>query len=412
MTSGGLVAFAGVLFALGWLHACGRLVEDPSSTNGGASGADSGVGGTSAGGGAETGGGTGDAAIDTSSDASGDAEGSDGGGDATDAFDIDAGAPPCPAPGPTHTDAGPPPSCAKGPVCSCGLSCCDSRLVPGGWFPMGRSVNGSDAFLYGASNELPEHSTQVSDFYLDTFEVTVARFREFADQYPASIPEPDAGAHPEIPDSGWRAEWNALMPATRAELDTDLDCKSYSPGEYPTWTSSPAQFEGYPLNCVNWYQAFAFCAWDGGRLPTEGEWEHAAAGGDENRLYPWGGYWPWDVSDSYDWADAVACSSWSCFGKTPSTWSLSRWGQFAMGGSLWEWVLDDLEPYAHEPGSPCTSYLPAAINAGFRGGAWECWSTALPGWGGGRECTRAAIRGATSRKGRSTLTGIRCARSP
>ena len=42
------------------------------------------------------------------------------------------------------------------------------------------------------------------------------------------------------------------------------------------------------LNCVPWYVLFAFCVWDGGRLPTNAEWGFAAAGGDEQRMFPWG----------------------------------------------------------------------------------------------------------------------------
>ena len=59
---------------------------------------------------------------------------------------------------------------------------------------MGRSLDGSDAYDVGDEpydcyeNELPEHAVQVSDFYLDSFEVAVGRFRRFVELYPAEVP--------------------------------------------------------------------------------------------------------------------------------------------------------------------------------------------------------------------------------
>ena len=56
-----------------------------------------------------------------------------------------------------------------------------------------------------------------------------------------------------------------------------------------TWTISPGANERKPLNWVSFYIAFAFCVWDDGRLPSEAEWNYAAAGGDEQEgRYPWG----------------------------------------------------------------------------------------------------------------------------
>jgi formylglycine-generating enzyme required for sulfatase activity len=59
-------------------------------------------------------------------------------------------------------------------------------------------------------------------------------------------------------------------------------------GNYTTWTPTPSAHESLPINCVNWYQAYAFCIWDGGFLPSRAEWEYAASGGMQQLAYPWG----------------------------------------------------------------------------------------------------------------------------
>ena len=42
------------------------------------------------------------------------------------------------------------------------------------------------------------------------------------------------------------------------------------------------------VEAESWYDAYAFCIWDGGFLPSEAELEYAAAGGSQQREYPWG----------------------------------------------------------------------------------------------------------------------------
>jgi formylglycine-generating enzyme required for sulfatase activity len=129
-----------------------------------------------------------------------------------------------------------------------------------------------------------------------------------------------------------------------------------------------------PMTNVNWNEARAFCAYAGGRLPTEDEWEKAARGKD-TREYPWG--------DQLDCARA----NWGnfenegpCAGKNPGRPALvgsypqgaSAYGVLDMAGNVWEWVADK---YDRDPsrrvvrGGSCCSYfvLPRVSNRN----AWD-----------------------------------------
>lgn len=343
--SGAVAIISTALFACG-----GDVTRDSSSSSSGGTGTSSGGTGSS---GAGPGGATADASTDAVSP--------DGSG-------TDAVSPPaCPQP---TQGAGAGAVCPNAAPCACSLSCCEQRFIPGGWFGMGRSLNGADAYSNGYESEVPEHPSYVSDFYLDTFEVTVARFRQFVLEYPASIPKQGQGAHPKHPETGWRSAWEAAMPKTRAELEKYLTC----PGEWysepgwalgPAYTTEPGPREHFPVNCVSWYEAFAFCVWEGGRLPTEAEWEYAAAGGSENRLYPWGATpdWPALPNDSY------ACIGPKCVGMYQSLAGVARWGNFELAGSMAEFVLDATKPYSSASCIDCVAF--AESDAGsFRGGDW------------------------------------------
>jgi sulfatase modifying factor 1 len=201
----------------------------------------------------------------------------------------------------------------------------------------------------------------------------VARFRGFVNAGRGTAANPPAigsGAHPKVPNSGWAASYNAsLLADTTTLASTVVSCQGFSDANYSGFAGTN---DNKPMNCVTWYEAFAFCAWDGGRLPSVAELELATRGGSQQRPNPWGDA---GIDDNHTFfcADASACIN-------PSTGSMlnvgslnngaGRWGHQDLYGSMREYALDIWEP-TPTPCNDCVQLDAAAatVHAAV-GGSW------------------------------------------
>ncbi len=294
-----------------------------------------------------------------------------------------------------------PPSCS-GLAADCGASanesCCESELVAGGLF--NRSFDGTT--VGHLDRGFP---ATVGDFRLDRFEVTVGRLRKFQAAWQGGWrPAPGAGKHIHLNqgsgleessgaspnEAGWNPVWISDVALTSSSLGCFLG----------TWTDAVGANEKLPVNCLNWYEAYAFCTWDGGFLPSEAEWNYAAAGGDEQRAYPWSSP---ASSTSIDDTRAAYCGG-SCtatqvVGSKPA--GAGKYGHADLGGNLSEWNLDANAGYP-VPCDDCSFAPPTAPDRMVRGGAYNAGALAL----------LASVRNFSDPTNRIHFIGVRCARTP
>lgn len=282
--------------------------------------------------------------------------------------------------------------------------CCSTAMpIPGGTFFRSYDVSGDGMYPSMA------YPATESPFVLDRFEVTVGRFRAFVNAgmgTQANPPAAGAGAHAKIAGSGWDSSWNGALTANAAALSTALQCD----GWYQTWTAAAGANESLPLNCVTWYEAQAFCAWDGGYLPTETEWNFAAAGGSAQRSFPWSAPASALTTDC-SYANYVLTGTTYCNPGTGGPVALMNrvgsesprgdglWGQADLAGNAWEWMLDTNAPYT-VPCNDCASLNDGAYHV-IRGGNFSHDQTYM----------RTANRGLPMPSSRSRDVGFRCARS-
>ena len=333
--------------------------------------------------------------------------------------------------GPEASDgqASMPPSCQTGGagLTTCGAnseSCCASPEVAGGTYyrtydPLGSGGEVTLAPDGGPTGEADPAS--VSGFRLDKYLVTVGRFRQFVTAWNGGAgytPPAGSGKHAHlyggrglvnvggdagvVYEPGWVTSDNSHIAPTNANLTTA--CNS----AYATWTTSAGSQENLPINCVNWYESYAFCIWDGGFLPSEAEWEYAAAGGSQQREYPWGSASPGTGNQYaiygayYPNGSGVLESVMNIAPVGTATPGAGLWGQLDLAGEMWEWNMDLYAPYV-DPCVDCAN-LTAASYRVFRGGDFATLmstSVVLPSY-----------RFAGTSIPRSLSVGFRCARTP
>jgi hypothetical protein len=212
--------------------------------------------------------------------------------------------------------------------------------IPAGVFLMGSRMS------VGSPEEHPMHEVIVASFYLDRTEVTT----------------------------------EAYLACMKAGACT----KPYEGSPFCNM-KKPEERASHPINCVDFTQSEAYCAFAGKRLPTEREWEYAARGGSEQRRYSWG-------DEDVD-IERRAC--YKSRGSCPvASFSPGAFELYDISGNVWEWTSSFFGNYPDEP--------KAGRYRVYRGGSW---SRRFPKW------LANTLRNRYREEDWSASIGFRCAQS-
>jgi gamma-glutamyl hercynylcysteine S-oxide synthase len=253
-------------------------------------------------------------------------------------------------------------------------------------FPGGSVRHGTDDRSAAYDNERPEHETTVAPFWIDAHPVTNSEYLAFVEE----------GGYRE------RAHWSEAGWAWRGEAA--LVAPKYWQATPAGWTErffdrdaplSPRK----PVCHICYWEAEAYAAWSGKRLPTEVEWEAAASwdpGTGEKLPYPWGAEEPTPMRANLD---GLVFEPADVGGYPLGVSPIGCWG---MLGDVWEWTSTDFYAYPGYETFPYPEYSEVFFGDEYkvlRGGSWATRAGAI----------RNTFRNWDYPIRRQIFSGVRCA---
>jgi formylglycine-generating enzyme required for sulfatase activity len=236
------------------------------------------------------------------------------------------------------------------------------RLVPAGTFEMG-AVPGDAA---ATAAEKPRRRVTLSrPYYLDVTEVTNEQFEAF------------------VADVGRQTTAEAAGSAVTLQADGNGFQQFAGISWRAPYGTAPAAFPNRPVVQISWEDAAAFAAWAGAALPTEAQFERAARGGVEGRVFPWGEGAPpkgagnflgREFSATYPKSRFVPIAGYEDAMVTTApvgTFRANAYGLCDLAGNVWEWCADWYAKEGFPAGDATDPTGPAAgTQRVLRGGSW------------------------------------------
>jgi formylglycine-generating enzyme required for sulfatase activity len=268
-------------------------------------------------------------------------------------------------------------------------------------FLMGTDV--ADGFP--ADGEGPIRAIQVDGFYIDRSPVTNAQFNEFVAR---------TNYITDAERFGWSFVFTGQLEAKQSGAQPE-GLPWWRRTEGATWRnpegpdSSVGHREDHPVVHVSWRDVSAYASWAGKRLPTEAEWEYAARGGLEQKLYPWGdeltpggrhlcNIWQGEFPERNTAEDGYVTTS-PIDAYPPNGFDL-----LSITGNVWEWCADWFSPDEHLVTNRDNPLGPAyGLAKVIKGGSFLCHAS---------YCNRYRVAARTSNTQDSSTgnMGFRCVR--